>query len=297
MVRLTSVAVAALLAGPALAAPFHVPHAEHAGHAHTHEARSDIEAHEPRIHTSTAALDAAGATIPSIHQARDLEELALREPFLKKVLGVAKKVVGGAAKVAAGALSARELEELEELALREPFLKKVLRVAKKVAGGAAKVAVGALSARELEELEELAAREFDDLEEREPIFGILKVAKKVAKVAAGALSSREVEELEEIAARDPRVGSTHDMPRGGQRARLAVMRREPELEDLSERDLEELEELALREPFLKKVLGAAKKVVGGAAKVAAGALAARDLETIDELMERAYFDAEFDQLD
>ncbi|KAJ3511174.1 hypothetical protein NLJ89_g4258 [Agrocybe chaxingu] len=96
------------------------------------------------------------------------------------------------------------------------------------------------------------------------------------------------------------------MPRGGgAMGRLAVMRRETgpatreffDFEDLSERDLEELEELALREPFFKKVLGAAKKVVGGAAKVAAGALAARDLETIDELMERAYFDAEFDQLD
>ncbi|CAA7258516.1 unnamed protein product [Cyclocybe aegerita] len=107
-----------------------------------------------------------------------------------------------------------------------------------------------------------------------------------------------------------------DLKARGQRGRgslqagglAQVFRRELyDVEQFSARDWEELEELTARSPFLGKVVrkvkgifkgkGAAKGAQAGAEVHAATQPAERDLESVEELARRAYFDSEFDELD
>ncbi|CAA7268286.1 unnamed protein product [Cyclocybe aegerita] len=221
-------------------------------------------------------------------QRRDLEylDLKMRDPrlgaVLKKVGRVAGKVLGGVSTAAtvgsvAASVAAPQRRDLEylDLEMRDPrlgaVLKKVGRVAGKVLGGVSTAAtVGSVAAsvvpqqRDLEYIEELAARD--------PRIGAMlkKVGRVAGKVLGGVSTAATV---------------------GSVAASVAAPQR---------RDLEYLD-LEIRDPrlgaVLKKVGRVAGKVLGGVSTAATvGSVAAsvvpqqRDLEFIEELVARGYFD-------
>ncbi|KAJ3509756.1 hypothetical protein NLJ89_g5052 [Agrocybe chaxingu] len=108
------------------------------------------------------------------------------------------------------------------------------------------------------------------------------LAEAPAHTTEAHLHAREFDDLE-VRFKGARMGG-----RPGGMGRM----RGRDLEELSAREWEELEELAARDPFLGKIVRKA-----GAEVHAAATQERRDLESVEELATRAYFDSAFDELD
>ncbi|CAA7258491.1 unnamed protein product [Cyclocybe aegerita] len=286
MVQLTtSVVVAAILAGPALAAPM--------SHTSTHPRRQPPpppRAQDPQRDRFPPGQGANVCSVPAprVVTFEALEDLIAREPILKKVLGVAKKIGGTAVKVAGAALSAREFEELEELAARDPLVRNLV---KKVATAAKRVGKNLNPmpplGRDLEHVEDLEMRAI-------PRKGRGRSSSRTASSStkpvgpSADIMAREPEDLEELAARDPLV---RNLVKKVATAAKKVGKNLNPMPPLGRRELEDLEELAARDPLVRNLV---KKVATAARKVGKNLNPmpplGRDLENVEEIVAREYYD-------